>query len=118
MNAGIDISPSHVDRRPWGVYLAASAVFATTVGYTVYACRQMSGGMEMPGGWVMSMMWMPMAGQSTLGAAGMFIGMWTAMMVAMMLPSAMPMILLYRRVITFRGEKFAGLRSALMISGY
>jgi len=66
----------------------------------------------------MSMMWMPMAGQSIWGAAWMFIAMWTAMMIAMMLPSAMPMILLYRRVIAFRGETFSGLRSAVMISGY
>jgi predicted metal-binding membrane protein len=67
---------------------------------------------------VMSMMWMPMAGQSIWGAAWMFIAMWTAMMVAMMLPSAMPMILLYRRAIAFRGEWAPGVRSAVMIAGY
>src|ERR1700728_4631515 len=100
MSVGADISSSGVQDRTWGVYLAATVVFAVTAGYTIYACREMSGGMQMPGGWVMSMMWMPMAGQSNLAAAGMFIAMWTAMMVAMMLPSAMPMILLYRRVIT------------------
>jgi predicted metal-binding membrane protein len=78
----------------------------------------MSGGMQMPGGWVMSMMWIPMAGQSDLAAAGMFIAMWTAMMVAMMLPSAMPMILLYRRAIAFHGAKHPGWRTTLMIGGY
>ncbi|HEY1921494.1 MAG TPA: DUF2182 domain-containing protein [Tepidisphaeraceae bacterium] len=104
--------------RPWGVYLAATAVFAGTVAYTLYACREMAGGMDMPGGWQMSMMWMPMPGQSLLGAAWMFIAMWTAMMIAMMLPSAMPMILLYRRVMAFHHATFPGLRSALMISGY
>jgi predicted metal-binding membrane protein len=104
--------------RPWGIYLAATAVFAATAAYTLYACREMAGGMDMPGGWVMSMMWMPMSGQSTLAAAGMFIAMWTAMMIAMMLPSAMPMILLYRRVMAFHHATFPGLRSALMISGY
>jgi predicted metal-binding membrane protein len=98
--------------------MASGAVFAGTVWYTIYSCREMAGGMRMPGGWVMSMMWMPMEGQSVWGAGWMFIAMWTAMMVAMMLPSAMPMILLYRRAIVFRGESLAGLRSAVMISGY
>ena len=73
--------------RPWGMYLVATAVFAATLGYTVYACREMSGGMEMPGGCVMSMMWMPMDGQSNLAAAGMFIAMWTAMMIAISAPA-------------------------------
>jgi predicted metal-binding membrane protein len=102
----------------WTVWLASGAVFAATVWYTIYSCREMAGGMQMPGGWMMSMMWMPMAGQSMWGFAWMFIAMWTAMMIAMMLPSAMPMILLYRRAILFRGESLAGLRSAVMIAGY
>jgi predicted metal-binding membrane protein len=117
MSVAGDIS-SDVQGRPWGIYLAAAAVFAATVGYTIYACQQMSGGMKMPGGWVMSMMWMPMGGQSNLAAAGMFIAMWTAMMIAMMLPSAMPMILLYRRAIAFRGTKHPEWQTALMIGGY
>jgi predicted metal-binding membrane protein len=118
MSAIGDISSSGPQGRLWGVYLVATAVFAATLGYTIYASRQMSGGMEMPGGWVMSMMWMPMAGQSNLAAAGMFIAMWTAMMIAMMLPSAMPMILLYRRAIAFRGAKHPAWQTALMIGGY
>ena len=110
----IPVSRNH----PWGIYLVAAAVFAATVWYTIYSCREMSGGMAMPGGWVMSMMWMPMPGQSSLAAAEMFIAMWTAMMIAMMLPSAMPMILVYRRVVTSRGATFPGLLSGLMIAGY
>jgi predicted metal-binding membrane protein len=104
--------------RPWGLYLIATAVFFTTLAYTLYSVRTMSGGMKMPGGWTMSMMWMPMAGQSTLAAAAMFIAMWTAMMVVMMLPSAMPMMLIFRRVICARGETQASLRSGVMIGGY
>jgi predicted metal-binding membrane protein len=118
MSAIGDISSSDAQGRPWGVYLTAAAVFAATVGYTVYSINQMSGGMRMPGGWVMSMMWMPMAGQSNLAAAGIFIAMWTAMMIAMMLPSAMPMILLYRRAIDFHGAKHPAWRTGLMIGGY
>jgi predicted metal-binding membrane protein len=118
MSLGGDISSSGLPSRPWGVYVTATAIFVATAGYTIYSCRQMTGGMEMPGGWVMSMMWMPMSGQSNFAAAGMFIAMWTAMMIAMMLPSAMPMLLLYRRVITFHGAKYPGPRSGIMIGGY
>ena len=42
-------------------------------------------GMEMPGRWTMSMMWMRMAGQSWAGSACTFIGMWCVMMVALYL---------------------------------
>jgi predicted metal-binding membrane protein len=113
-----EVHVSRLETAAWGVWLVAGAVFAGTVWYTIYSCRQMSGGMAMPGGWVMSMMWMPMEGQSICGAAWMFIAMWTAMMIAMMLPSAMPAILVYRRAVAFRGETLAGMRSAVMICGY
>ena len=48
------------------------------------------GGMAMPGGWTMSMMWMRMPGQTWPGAAASFVGMWVVMMAAMMLPSLVP----------------------------
>ena len=38
------------------------------------------------------MAWMRMPGQSWLGAAATFIGMWSVMMVAMMLPVLVPML--------------------------
>lgn len=44
----------------------------------------------MPGGWSMSALWTPMCGQTWLGAATSFVGMWTAMMAAMMLPISLP----------------------------
>jgi len=62
------------------------------------------GGMEMPGNWTMSMAWMRMPGQSWLGAGGTFLGMWVVMMVAMMLPSLVPMLSRYRRVVASTGE--------------
>ena len=49
-------------------------------------------GMEMPGGWTMSMAWMRMPGQGWPGAAATFLGMWIVMMVAMMLPVLVPML--------------------------
>ena len=105
-------------RERW-VYLAAVLVFVAAAAATLYFCRAMSDGMAMPGGWTMSMMWMPMAGQSWAGAAAMFLGMWLAMMVAMMLPSALPMLVIYRRVLAFRGEgRRAEAATVRMACGY
>jgi predicted metal-binding membrane protein len=60
---------------------------------TVYFSRSMCCGMEMPGGWTMSMMWMRMPGQTWAASVTSFLLMWLAMMVAMMMPSALPMFL-------------------------
>lgn len=70
----------------------------------------------MPGNWTMSMMWMPMGGEFRSGAV--FTLMWLAMMVAMMLPSMMPMLLLYRRAATFRGEERLWQFMFILGSGY
>jgi predicted metal-binding membrane protein len=48
------------------------------------------GDIPMPGGWTMSAMWTPMCGQTWLGAAAAFVGMWTWMMAAMTLPLSTP----------------------------
>jgi predicted metal-binding membrane protein len=71
--------------------------FGASVAATAYFCRSMCSEMEMPGGWTMSMMWMPMGGQSWFASATSFLLMWLAMMVAMMLPSALPTFLRVRR---------------------
>jgi len=60
---------------------------------TLYLCVSMSGGMDMPGGWTMSMMWMRMPGQTWLLSAVYFLLMWIAMMIPMMMPSALPTFL-------------------------
>ncbi|HUA37174.1 MAG TPA: DUF2182 domain-containing protein [Candidatus Sulfopaludibacter sp.] len=72
-------------------------VFVSSVAVTVYFCRSMDGGMRMPGGWTMSMIWMRMNGQTWFASAADFLLMWLAMMVAMMLPSALPTFLKTRR---------------------
>lgn len=79
----------------------AALVFAASAAVTVVWCASMSAmpGMEMPGGWTMSMAWMRMPGQSWLEAAGTFLGMWTVMMIAMMLPALMPMLTGYRQAV-------------------
>ena len=50
------------------------------------------GEIPMPGGWTLSMAWVPMCGQTWIGAAASFVGMWAVMMVAMMLPSLVPLL--------------------------
>ena len=75
-----------------GLLGASAVLFAASAATTVIWCGSMSAmpGMEMPGGWTMSMAWMRMPGQSWPGAAATFLGMWSVMMVAMMLPCWCP----------------------------
>jgi predicted metal-binding membrane protein len=88
-------------RRPDRAFIVtALLVFAASSAVTVAWCSSMSAmpGMEMPGGWTMSMTWMRMPGQSWPGAAATFLGMWTVMMVAMMMPVLAPSLSRYRAV--------------------
>jgi len=74
-----------------GPFLTVSViVFVVSALATIRWSRAMAAGMTMPGGWTMSMVWMPMPGQTGLSAAVGFEGMWIAMMAAMMLPSLVP----------------------------
>jgi predicted metal-binding membrane protein len=81
--------------------VTVALVFAASAAVTVAWCGSMSGmpGMEMPGGWTMSMAWMRMPGQGWLDYAGMFLGMWAVMMLSMMMPVAAPMLARYRRAV-------------------
>ena len=74
-------------------------------------------GMPMPGGWTMSMASMRMPGQTWLEFAASFLWMWIPMMVAMMLPSLIPMLRRYRRVIGAGQARRAAL-TALVSAGY
>ncbi len=82
-------------------HATAALVFAASAAVTVAWCGSMSAmpGMDMPGGWTMSMAWMRMPGQGWLGFAGTFLGMWSVMMLAMMMPVAVPMLARYRRAV-------------------
>lgn len=102
-------------------FLAVSALlFAASAVLTVRLCQSMSAkqGMPMPGGWTMSMAWMRMPGQTWLGAAASFIGMWAVMMVAMMMPSLIPMLQRYREAIGRAGETRFGQLTAMVGVGY
>jgi predicted metal-binding membrane protein len=74
--------------------------------------------MPMSGESTMSMVWMRMPGQTWPGAAASFLGMWVVMMVAMMLPSLVPMLWRYRRVVRATGETRFGRLTALVGLGY
>ena len=105
--------------RPGAGLVPASAItYAVSVVATIYLCNSMTGGMAMPGGWTMSMIWMPMPGQSWLAWAVMFQVMWLAMMVAMMLPSAFPMLMNYRRSLDAGSCERPGLSTLFAACGY
>jgi predicted metal-binding membrane protein len=97
-----------------------AVLFVASAAITIAWCSSMSamGGMEMPGGWTMSMVWMRMPGQSWPSAAAMFLGMWIVMMVAMMLPSLVPMLSRYRQAVATAGEVRLGPLTVLVATGY
>ena len=62
------------------------------------------GRIPMPGGWAMSAMWLPMCGQSWIGAAAGFLRMWALTMVPMMLPLAVRPLRRYRAALGGTGR--------------
>jgi predicted metal-binding membrane protein len=103
------------------LFLAVSAVlFVASVALTVFVGASMSGmgTMAMHGGWTMTMVWMRMPGQTWLGSAAAFVGMWTSMMVAMMLPSLVPALGRYRNAISISRTGGMPLGPLTVIAGF
>ena len=98
----------------------SALIFAASTAATIAWCASMSemGGMEMPGGWTMSMAWMRMPGQTWLGAATTFLGMWFVMMVAMMMPALVPMLMRYRGAVGDEAGPRLGRLTAIVSAGY
>ena len=98
----------------------AALLFAASAGVTIAWCASMSamGGMPMPGGWMMSMAWMRMSGQSWPVMASSFLSMWVVMMMAMMLPSLIPMLLRYREAVGGTHAPSLGFLTMLVGVGY
>jgi predicted metal-binding membrane protein len=98
----------------------AALVFAASAAVTVLWCGSMSGmpGMDMPGGWTMSMAWMRMPEQTWPGAATTFLGMWTVMMLAMMLPVLVPALARYRQGVRRKAGARLGRLTLVVASGY
>jgi predicted metal-binding membrane protein len=105
-------------RRSFFVTLAT--LFVICLAVTAVWCNSMSvtGEMQMPGGWTMSMAWMPMPGQTWAGAAGSFVLMWVVMMAATMLPSLAPALWRYRQSVGRIHETCRGWLTTLVGFGY
>jgi predicted metal-binding membrane protein len=103
-----------------GLFGVSALLFVASGAMTIVWCASMSamGGMPMPGGWTMSMAWMPMCGQTWPGAAWSFLCMWVVMMLAMMLPSLVPMLRRYRQVVVRTGETRLNWLTVLVSVGY
>jgi predicted metal-binding membrane protein len=101
-------------------FVISALLFAASAAVTIVWCATMSamGEIPMPGGWMMSMAWMRMPGQTWAGAAASFLGMWVVMMVAMMLPSLMPILWRYRQAVDRTSEPRLGQLTALVSVGY
>jgi predicted metal-binding membrane protein len=102
-------------------FLAVAALlFMTSSAVTIFWCASMSdmGKMPMPGGWTMSMAWMPMCGETWADRAAPFLGMWVVMMVAMMLPSLVPMLSRYHQAVGRTGDTRLNRLTALVGIGY
>jgi predicted metal-binding membrane protein len=74
--------------------------------------------LPLSGAATMPMAWMPMCGQSWLGAAASFLGMWIVMMAAMMLPSLVPVLWRYGRTLGRAGELPPAVLTGLVAGGY
>lgn len=99
---------------------SCALLFAASAAVTFVCSASMSGmgGMPMPGGWTMSMVWMRMPGQTWTATTASFLGMWVVMMVAMMLPCLVPMLWRYRQAVGRTGERRLGRLTALVGGGY
>jgi predicted metal-binding membrane protein len=109
------------ERTSHRVFIAVSALlFATSAALTIFWSASMSPmqGMPMPGGWTMSMVWMPMPGQTAIESTLSFLAMWVVMMMAMMLPSLVPMLWRYRQAVGWRGESRLGRLTLLVGLAY
>ncbi len=105
---------------PQAFFGAAALLFAASAAGEIVLCASMSemGKIPMPGGWTMSMAWVPICGQNWPGAAASFLCMWVVMMAAMMLPSFVPMLWRYRQAVSKPGGTRLGRLTALVGAGY
>ena len=109
------------ERASQHLFLGVSALlFAASAAVTAAWCASMRamGEAPMPGGWMLSMVWMRMPGQTWPGAAASFLGMWVVMTAAMMLPSLVPVLWRYRRAARRASARRPGWLTALAGTAY
>jgi predicted metal-binding membrane protein len=105
--------------RPIFFGVSALVVAASAAATTLWSMSMSAmGEMLMPGGWMMSMAWMRIPGQTWFDAAVSFLGMWAVMMVAMMLPSLVPMLWSCHDAVGRTGERRLGWLTMLVAVGY
>jgi predicted metal-binding membrane protein len=86
--------------RPVFFGMLAPPFFASLLATLAWGVSMVNmAGIPMPGGWILSMAWMPMCGQTWAGTAATFVGMWGVMMVAMMLPPLAPALWRYHQAV-------------------
>ncbi|MCW5623523.1 MAG: DUF2182 domain-containing protein [Burkholderiales bacterium] len=87
---------------------------------TIAWCASMAtmGGTPMPGGWMLSMAWTRMCGQTWLDAGASFVVMWLVMMVAMMLPSLVPTLWRHQHATDPAGAAPVGWLTLPVAAGY
>ena len=115
------VAPDTSERAARAAFFGVSALlFAASVTAMIACSASMAamGGLPMSGGWVLSLMWTRMCGESWLGAAAAFFAMWSAMMPAMMLPALMPTLWRYRRAFGRTAADAANRLTALVGAGY
>jgi predicted metal-binding membrane protein len=115
------IAPDASERAARAAFFGVAALlFAASVTATIASSASMAamGGLPMSGGWMLSLMWTRMCGESWLGAAAAFLAMWSAMMPAMMLPALIPVLWRYRRALGRTAANAADRLTALVGAGY
>src|SRR5262249_23962918 len=97
-----------------------AALFTASAVVTVICCLSMSamGEMSMPGGWVMSMVWLRRRGGTWFDAGASFVALWGVMMVAMMLPSLVPTLWRYHQHFCNTDDTRSGWLTVLVGVGY
>ena len=88
---------AHAPSRRGPLLGTSLLLFVASAAATLHWSRSMAGGMAMPGGWTLSMVWTLMPGQTWAGSGARFVAMWLVMMVAMMLPPLLPMLASFQR---------------------
>jgi predicted metal-binding membrane protein len=116
-NVACDASAPSVPAAFFGV---AALLFAASVIATIACSGSMAamGGLPMPGGWMLPVMWTRMCGESWLHAAASFLTMWTAMLPAMMLPALIPVLWRFRLACRRTAANAADRLTAVVGAGY
>src|SRR5207249_10385046 len=83
---------AHAPSRRGPLLGTSLLLFVASAAATVHGFRSMAGGMAMPGGWTLSVVWTLMPAPTWAGSGARFVAMAVGMMVGMMLAALVPMV--------------------------